>query len=78
MLRYGLLLALLASLCTGYKITGTPKGQRCVTIQECPYLVNLVENGSQVRATYTGVIDSFVELKALVIVALGPMKGPML
>jgi hypothetical protein len=54
MLRLLVVSALLASACSGYKIAGTPdpatKGQqRCVTIQECPYLVQMVENGAQVE-----------------------------
>ena len=53
MARSSLLLLLFTTLAivavaNGYKITGTPKGQRCVTVQECSHLVNLIEKGAQV------------------------------
>ena len=47
--RFVVALTVAVAASNGYKITGTPKGQRCVTIQECQHLVLLVENGAQVR-----------------------------
>ena len=44
------LASLLVATVNGYKISGSSndKGQRCVTVQECPHLVQLLENGSRV------------------------------
>ena len=45
---------LLVSSIDCYKISGSSndKGQRCVTVQECPHLVQLMENGARVWSVH--------------------------